>query len=26
VALALFKHHGLKTAAWPKAVRAALWG
>jgi seryl-tRNA synthetase len=26
VALALFKHHGLKTAAWPQAVRAALWG
>ena len=26
VALALFKHHGFDTRAWPKAVRAALWG
>ena len=26
VALALFKHHGLETKAWPDAVRSALWG
>ena len=26
VALALFKHHGYDTQAWPKAVRQALWG
>ena len=26
VALALFKHHGLEVEAWPRAVRAALWG
>jgi len=26
VTLALFKHHGLDTAAWPKSVRDALWG
>lgn len=26
VALALFKHHGLDTAAWPAGVRKALWG
>ncbi len=26
VALALFKHHGFETKAWPAAVRAALWG
>jgi seryl-tRNA synthetase len=26
VTLALFKHHGLDTAAWPEGVRKALWG
>jgi seryl-tRNA synthetase len=26
VTLALFRHHGLDTAAWPETVRAALWG
>jgi seryl-tRNA synthetase len=26
VALALFRHHGLDPKAWPKGVRAALWG
>jgi len=26
VALALFKHHGLDTNAWPAGVRKALWG
>ncbi len=26
VALALFKHHGYDTQAWPNAVRQALWG
>lgn len=26
VALALFKHHGPKTAEWPQAVRKVLWG
>ena len=26
VTLALFKHHGLDTAAWPDGVRKALWG
>ncbi len=26
VVLALFKHHGLDTAAWPSSVREALWG
>ena len=25
ITLALFKHHGLDPAAWPEAVRAALW-
>jgi len=26
VTLALFKHHGLDTSAWPEGVRTALWG
>ena len=26
VTLALFKHHGLDVAAWPRQVRTALWG
>jgi seryl-tRNA synthetase len=26
VTLALFKHHGLDTNAWPSSVRKALWG
>jgi seryl-tRNA synthetase len=26
VTLALFKHHGLDTSAWPEDVRKALWG
>jgi seryl-tRNA synthetase len=26
VTLALFKHHGLDTSAWPASVRKALWG
>lgn len=26
IALALFRHHGLDVAAWPAAVREALWG
>ena len=26
VALALFRHHGLDTNAWPASVRTALWG
>ena len=26
VALALFKHHGFDTKAWPAPVRKALWG
>jgi seryl-tRNA synthetase len=26
VALALFRHHGFDVTAWPKSVRAVLWG
>ena len=26
ITLALLRHHGLDLAAWPEAVRAALWG
>ncbi len=26
ITLALFKHHGLETAAWPSSIRDVLWG